>query len=64
MLFGQVLDYFLEIRMVILKQISYLFIVWVLCVIFGFVQGVFNTLGTVVGEISNEYGYSAVRYYL
>jgi len=35
--------------------------VWILCIIFGFVQGVFNTLGTVVGEISNEYGYNAVR---
>ena len=36
--------------------------VWLLVVIFGFVQGVFNTLGTVVGEIADKYGYSPVSY--
>jgi hypothetical protein len=29
-------------------------------IIFGFIQGVFNTLGTVVGEIANRYGFSTV----
>jgi cyanate permease len=29
-----------------------------LMLIFGFIQGVFNTLGTVVGQIGNRFGYS------
>ena len=28
-------------------------VVWILVVIFGFIQGVFITLGTVVNELSN-----------
>jgi MFS transporter, FLVCR family, feline leukemia virus subgroup C receptor-related protein len=32
--------------------------VLLLMLIFGFIQGVFNTLGTVVGEIANRYGFS------
>lgn len=35
--------------------------VWLMVVIFGFIQGVFNTLGTVVGEIANEYGFTSVK---
>lgn len=31
-------------------------VVILLMLIFGFIQGVFNTLGTVVGEIANKYG--------
>lgn len=33
-------------------------IVILLMIIFGFIQGVFNTMGTVVGQISNRYGFS------
>jgi len=33
--------------------------VWLMVIIFGFIQGVFNTLGTVVGEIANEYKFSS-----
>eukprot|EP00347_Sterkiella_histriomuscorum_P021419 403334042 len=33
-------------------------VVWLLVIIFGFVQGVFNTLGTVVGEIATQFDYS------
>ena len=32
----------------------------ILMLIFGFIQGVFNTLGTVVGEIGAEYGFGPV----
>jgi hypothetical protein len=35
-------------------------IVILLMIIFGFIQGVFNTLGTIVGEIASRYGYSTV----
>lgn len=31
-----------------------------LMVIFGFIQGVFNTLGTVIGDIAAVFGYSTV----
>ncbi len=33
----------------------------VLMFIFGFIQGVFNTMGTVVGEIGAEYGFGPVN---
>lgn len=29
-------------------------------IIFGFIQGVFNTLGTIIGEISDRYGFTTV----
>jgi hypothetical protein len=35
-------------------------VVWMLVVIFGFIQAVFNTLGTVVGEMADKFGYSTV----
>ncbi|CDW77331.1 major facilitator superfamily protein [Stylonychia lemnae] len=42
-----------------IRQLFYNKNVWLLVIIFGFVQGVFNTLGTVVGEISAQYDYGA-----
>lgn len=44
-----------------MKQLFGNKIVILLMAIFGFIQGVFNTMGTVIGEIAAEYDFKPVR---
>lgn len=39
-------------------------VVILLMIIFGFIQGVFNALGTIIGEIADKYDFTAVRIHL
>ena len=47
-----------------MKQLFGNKIIMLLFLIFGFIQGVFNTLGTVIGEIGAEYNFKPVSRFI